>query len=216
MKVMNKKFLQQYSSTQNLLREIKIQKKLNYPHIVRLHHYFEDGENVYLILEYCSNGSLFHLLRDKRKFSETDSFIYFFQTALGINYLHSKDIIHRDLKPENLLVDDKGNVKVCDFGWSAEMDTNTRITFCGTVDYMVVLYLTQAPEMLKNKPYDKSLDIWCLGILLYELLHGYPPFKGKTDTEKINNIKKNSNITYSSSISPDVGWNFIAGSRSDQ
>lgn len=59
--------------------------------------------------------------------------------------------------------------------------------------------------MLKNKPYDKSLDVWCLGILLYELLHGGPPFKGKTDTEKINNIKKNAEITYSSSISKEVG-----------
>jgi serine/threonine protein kinase len=58
--------------------------------------------------------------------------------------------------------------------------------------------------MLKNKPYDKSLDVWCLGILLYELLHGGPPFKGKTDTEKINNIKKNADITYSSTISKEV------------
>ena len=141
MKIMNKKFLRQYSSTQNLMREIKIQKKLYYAHIIKLYHYFEDNDNVYLILEYASQGSLFYLLREKRKFSESDAFIYFFQTCLGINYLHSKDIIHRDLKPENLLIDKNGNIKVCDFGWSAEMDTNTRITFCGTVDYMVDLSL---------------------------------------------------------------------------
>lgn len=91
---------------------------------------------------------------------------------MGIDYLHKKNIIHRDLKPENLLLDSKWNIKLCDFGWSAEARQSTkRMTFCGTIDYM-------APEMFKNEPHDHSLDIWCLGVLLYELLLGCPPFRG--------------------------------------
>mmetsp|Transcript_7471 Transcript_7471/g.10407 ORF Transcript_7471/g.10407 Transcript_7471/m.10407 type:complete len:125 (-) Transcript_7471:1027-1401(-) len=120
MKIMTKKSIFQYCSVENLKREIKIQKKLQHPHITKLHHYFEDKENVYLILEYAENGSLFNFLRKKKRFVENESFVYFFQTCLGIDYLHKKNIIHRDLKPENLLLDKEGNVKLCDFGWSAE------------------------------------------------------------------------------------------------
>ena len=68
-------------------------------------------------------------------------------------------------------------MKLCDFGWSAEVNNNKRITFCGTLDYM-------APEMLNNVPHDNTLDIWCIGVLLYELLHGFAPFKGDSDLEK--------------------------------
>lgn len=128
----------------NLKREIKIQKKLSHPHTIKLYHFFEDKENVYLILEYAENGSLFSHLRKKQKFSENEAFIYFFQTLLGIDYLHKKNIIHRDLKPENLLINNEGNIKLCDFGWSAEVSLlEKRKTFCGTIDYM-------APEMIKN------------------------------------------------------------------
>lgn len=88
--------------------------------------------------------------------------------------------MHRDLKPENLLLDNEGNIKLCDFGWSAE-STQNRTTFCGTIDYM-------SPEMLHNQPHDHTLDIWCLGVLLYELVHGEAPFKG-TESDKINSIK---------------------------
>ena len=72
--------------------------------------------------------------------SEKEAFVYFFQTALGIDFLHNKKILHRDLKPENLLLDKRGNIKICDFGWSAEtkiQEENKRNTMCGTVDYMV-------------------------------------------------------------------------------
>lgn len=89
--------------------------------------------------------------------------------------MHKKGIIHRDLKPENLLLDNEGNIKLCDFGWSAEAISNQkRTTFCGTIDYM-------SPEMIKNEPHDHTLDIWCLGVLLYELIHGDAPFKGSND-----------------------------------
>lgn len=152
MKIMNKKFLRQYSSTQNLAREIKIQRKLDHPHIVKLYHYFEDDENVYLVMEYASRGSLFYRLRERTRFFEKDAFVFFFQTCLGINYLHSNGIIHRDLKPENLLLDASDNIKVCDFGWSAEMDSNTRITFCGTVDYMVEWPLTRRRRCSRTSP----------------------------------------------------------------
>ncbi len=79
-------------------------------------------------------------MRKKGKLSEKEAFVYFFQSCLGIDFLHKKSIIHRDLKPENLLLDKRGNIKICDFGWSAETETsnkNKRNTMCGTVDYMV-------------------------------------------------------------------------------
>lgn len=87
-----------------------------------------------------------------------------------MDYIHKNNIIHRDLKPENLLINAKGDIKLCDFGWSAEvLSKDYRTTFCGTVDYL-------PPEMILNLPHDYKVDVWCLGILLYELIHGYPPF----------------------------------------
>jgi len=180
MKVISIAQLKAYSSVEYLKNEIKIQKRLDHPHIVKLHHYFQDKENVYLILEYAENNNLFFYLRKKKKLTEREAFFFFSQTCLGIDYLHKKGILHRDLKPENLLLDKQGNIKVCDFGWSAE-SVGKRNTFCGTVDYM-------APEMVQSKPHDFKIDIWSLGVLLYELLHGYPPFRGKTNDEKFQSI----------------------------
>ncbi|CAD8161745.1 unnamed protein product [Paramecium octaurelia] len=195
MKVMNKKQIFEYCSVENLKREIKIQRRLQHPHITKLFHYFEDKENVFLILELAENGSLFSYIRKRRRLPENEAFVYFFQTCLGIDYLHKKNIIHRDLKPENLLLDKQGNIKVCDFGWSAETTQNgVRRTFCGTLDYM-------APEMLTNQPYSFTLDIWCLGILLFELIHGFAPFKGRTENEKCNNIIKMTPIEYDPTLS---------------
>ncbi|CAK71603.1 unnamed protein product (macronuclear) [Paramecium tetraurelia] len=198
MKILNKKRIFEYWSTENLKREIKIQRRLSHPHIVKLYHYFEDKENVYLILELAENGSLFVYIRRRKRLPEKEAFVYFFQTCLGIEYLHKKNVLHRDLKPENLLLDKQGNIKVCDFGWSAEANQQSkRTTFCGTLDYM-------APEMLLNKPYDFKLDIWCLGILLYELIHGYAPFKGKTNQEKGQNIINLQTIEFNETCSFEV------------
>ena len=119
MKKMNKNFIKQYSSAENLKREIKIQRKLKHPHIARLYYFFEDEKFVYLIIEYAQNGknhelvarqfltflgTLFKFLRKNKKLKESDAFIYFFQTCLGIDYIQKRGIIHRDLKPENLLL----------------------------------------------------------------------------------------------------------------
>jgi len=95
---MNKKSIFEYSTKENLKREITIQKGISHPHIVRLYTYFEDTENVYLVLEFAENGSLFHYLKKRKVVSEKEAFVYFFQTCLGIDYLHKRNVIHRDLK----------------------------------------------------------------------------------------------------------------------
>jgi serine/threonine protein kinase len=110
--------------------------------------------NLYIVLEFCSNGNLYTYIRDKKIIEEEEAFIYFFQTALALEYLHSKNVIHRDIKPENLLLDEGRNVKLSDFGWSAlrSQQKEMRSTYCGTIDYM-------APEMVKNSKYDHKVDI---------------------------------------------------------
>jgi serine/threonine protein kinase len=86
-----------------------------------------------------------------------------------LKYLKNHKIIHRDIKPENILLDEDMKIKISDFGWSIKSDSNFRKTFCGTYDYL-------CPEMIKNRPYDNSIDIWSLGILTYELACGRAPF----------------------------------------
>ena len=119
---------------------------------------------------------------------EKTAFHYFIQTCSAIQYLHSIDLVHRDLKPENLLIDELNNVKLCDFGWCVKLDENPRNTFCGTYEYM-------APEVVKEEPYSKAIDVWSIGVLLYELLHGYSPFRARSKgpdlhKEIFNNITK--------------------------
>lgn len=93
----------------------------------------------------------------------------------ALAYLHSKNIIHRDIKPENLLMDLKGDLKVADFGWSVHAPTTRRTTMCGTLQYL-------APEMVEKTEHDETVDLWSLGVLIYEFLYGAPPFE-HPDTE---------------------------------
>jgi len=104
---------------------------------------------------------------------------FLYQTALGVKHLHDKKIIHRDIKPENLLLDEGFNVKLCDFGWSCILEDNqVRESLCGTYEYM-------SPEILNEGTHTSKVDIWCLGILFFEMLHGYSPFPGNS----INEVK---------------------------
>ena len=176
-------------SMENIKTEIKLQRKLDHPHIARLYDFFKDTENMYLVLEYCENGNLYEYLKKNGQFTESEASYYFVQSLLAVEYLHTNHIMHRDIKPENLLMDTKGNLKLTDFGWSALNNNRLRQTYCGTVDYM-------APEMSSGKPYDYKVDIWSLGVLLYEmtqgnlcLYQGKPPFEGSTSEEKQTNIK---------------------------
>lgn len=122
----------------------------------------------------------------------------FQQICEAIRQLHSLNILHRDIKPENILLDENLNAKICDFGWSVMVSSEMpqRDTFCGTLEYI-------APEMYQGGTYDSKADIWALGILLYEMLHGCSPFKGKSLVEISQNIRKG-DIHFSSLLSEDI------------
>lgn len=163
-------------------REIQVQRTLKHENVLRLYKHFEDAETVYLLLEYCAKGELYQLLRTRRgrRFPEPVARHYFHQVTKGLRFLHSQCIVHRDLKPENLLVNQDDVLKIADFGWCA-VSTVTRMTFCGTLDYL-------APEMVQGKGHNHTLDIWSLGVLLYEMVVGRPPFQSTNHVTLIAKI----------------------------
>ncbi|OMJ85823.1 hypothetical protein SteCoe_12820 [Stentor coeruleus] len=182
LKVIKKKNLHRSASLKLMYREISVQKKLIHGNIIRLFGHMEDIDNLYLILEYAEKGNLFHYIRKKKRLGEEEAFYYFTQVCCGIHYLHDKSIIHRDVKPENVLLTSSNLVKICDFGWCAE-GTEERSTYCGTLDYM-------APEILRGNHYTNKVDVWALGVLLFEMTHGRPPFNAKSDAEKSRLIRQ--------------------------
>lgn len=158
--------------------------KLNHDHILKLHNHYEDDENFYLILQFCAKGQIYSLLKKESRFNEKVAAQYLRECISAVQYLHSLDppIIHRDIKPENILLDSNGVVKLADFGWSNEYDDEAqRLTYCGTPEYL-------APEMIKQTGHDRMLDVWNLGVLLFELLTGAPPFEGANQNELFQNI----------------------------
>jgi serine/threonine protein kinase len=178
-KQMQKSKIDEAGATRQIIaREIDIHSRLNHENIIKLYSYDEDTEAYYLILEYANAGSLFSLMKKQKiGFEEAIAFKYFIQTASAVQFLHEYGLVHRDIKPENLLFNEDGTVKLCDFGWTVETGMGNRQTFCGTYEYM-------APEVIKEKPYNQSIDMWSLGILLYELLHGYSPFRAQNINEE--------------------------------
>ncbi len=113
----------------NLQTEIQIHRQLNHPNIIKFHDYIQEGLNVYLVLDYAQNGTLYTHLHKQKVLTPNEVFHFFHQTCLAIQYLHQHDILHRDLKPENLLLDKDHNIKLCDFGWAARNINHKRYPF---------------------------------------------------------------------------------------
>jgi len=170
-----------------LKREIEIMKKVDHVNILKLIEIFEDDENVYIVMELVDGNELFDRIVDKGYYSEKSTVHIVKQILYAVKYLHEQGIAHRDLKPENLLCSGEGSlevVKIADFGLSkifAGEKGEELMTSCGTPGYV-------APEVLMCESYDKSVDMWGIGIITYILLAGYPPFYANNDTQLFEKI----------------------------
>ena len=184
-KVIKKAGIIQQKLEAQMNREIEIMYILNHPHCLRLKNHFEDDQNFYLVMPLAHKGQLYRVLRKFRKFDERTAAQILRETISALQYLHSFNppIIHRDIKPENLLLNNGGRILLADFGWSNFSDGDVRKTFCGTPEYI-------APEMLLKKGHDTRVDIWSVGVLMFELLAGYSPFVAKSNQDLYQNIRR--------------------------
>uniref|UniRef100_A0A673Y3Y7 Si:ch211-195b13.1 n=1 Tax=Salmo trutta TaxID=8032 RepID=A0A673Y3Y7_SALTR len=160
-----------------------LMKNIKHPFLVGLHFSFQTTDKLYFVLDYVNGGELFYHLQRERVFLEPRARFYAAEIASALGYLHSLHIVYRDLKPENILLASTGHIVLTDFGLCKEglAPTGTTTTFCGTPEYL-------APEVLQKQAYDRTVDWWCLGSVLYEMLYGLPPFYSRNTAEMYNNI----------------------------
>ncbi|KAH7579025.1 Serine/Threonine protein kinases active-site signature [Nakaseomyces glabratus] len=184
--------LKQVEHTNDERRMLSI---VSHPFIIRMWGTFQDSQHVFMVMDYIEGGELFSLLRKSQRFPNPVAKFYAAEVCLALEYLHSKEIIYRDLKPENILLDKNGHIKITDFGF-AKYVPDVTYTLCGTPDYI-------APEVVSTKPYNKSVDWWSFGILIYEMLAGYTPFYDANTMKTYEHIL-NSELKFPSFFHPDV------------
>ncbi|XP_054400262.1 cAMP-dependent protein kinase catalytic subunit PRKX-like isoform X1 [Pongo abelii] len=153
---------------QHVHNEKSVLKEVSHPFLIRLFWTWHDERFLYMLMEYVPGGELFSYLRNRGRFSSTTGLFYSAEIICAIEYLHSKEIVYRDLKPENILLDRDGHIKLTDFGFAKKLVDRTW-TLCGTPEYL-------APEVIQSKGHGRAVDWWALGILIFEMLSGFPPF----------------------------------------
>ena len=171
MKILMKELIHTQNLTKYIYTEKKVQSELKHPFIVRLHCAFQTKNRVFMVMDYCRGGDLGYALQREERFSESRAKIYLAEVLLAIQALHSREIVYRDLKPDNVVLDENGHAVLTDFGLSKEGVTGNEDTksFCGSVAYL-------APEVLCRSGHGRSVDWYLLGVLLYEMLVGLPPY----------------------------------------
>ena len=189
MKSLKKDILIEQEQIENTLLEKEILQSIDYPLLCNLVFCFQTEERIYFVMPFLSGGELFQHLRKFRTFEEDKVRFYGAQIALALEYLHTKGIVYRDLKPENILMDEKGYLRLADFGMAKVLkDEEKAMSFCGTPEYL-------APEVITLEGHDKNVDWWSFGILLFEMLCGLPPFYVE-NLDKMYDMIKNSAVKF--------------------
>ncbi|TDH74351.1 hypothetical protein CCR75_001448 [Bremia lactucae] len=170
----------------SLKQEVEVMSSLNHPNLVPLLDYFEEDRYYYIVTPLCTGGELFDDLVKRKSYTEEDARVLMRKLASAIDYLHSRGIVHRDLKPENILLKTSApgaEIMIADFGFARSMNGSRRGTACGTPGYV-------APEVVRGEPYGAEVDCWSLGVILYILLCGYPPFPGANHATVLDKVVK--------------------------
>ncbi|XP_075998422.1 cAMP-dependent protein kinase catalytic subunit PRKX [Genypterus blacodes] len=153
---------------QHVHNEKEVLTEVNHAFLIRLFWTHHDERFLYMLMDYVPGGELFSYLRNRGRFSNGTGLFYTVEIVCAIEYLHAKEIVYRDLKPENILLDSEGHIRLTDFGFAKKLSDRTW-TLCGTPEYL-------APEVIQSKGHGRAVDWWALGILVFEMLAGYPPF----------------------------------------
>jgi serine/threonine protein kinase len=185
-KILNKENIKTAEDKELVRIEIGILKLCHHPNIVRLLDHLENNDYIYIITEYIEGGTLGQYFKKKKfNFSERQATNIMMQIANGVKYLQQYGIVHRDLKPDNIMItqqNDYGVIKIMDFGLSKIVSPNERmVDGYGTLSYV-------APEVLLRTPYNKEVDIWSLGVILFYMLSGKLPFRGRKEQEVAEKI----------------------------
>ncbi|CAM9792556.1 unnamed protein product, partial [Phaeothamnion confervicola] len=199
MKCISKEMLRRKNHVSYMQAERDIMTKVNHPFVVGLKCAFQTEQKLFLVMEFLPGGELFYHLSKGGLFLEGQARVYAAEMVLALEHLHANGIIHRDLKPENLLLGADGHIALTDFGLAKELspeEDEGLKTICGTNEYM-------APEMILRKGYGKAVDWWSMGTLLYEMMTGYPPFRGRT-VKELNRKILNNKVTLPPYLSHDA------------
>ncbi|CCK69355.1 cAMP-dependent protein kinase catalytic subunit TPK1 KNAG_0C02440 [Huiozyma naganishii CBS 8797] len=195
LKVLKKQTIVKLKQVEHTNDERLMLSVVSHPFLVRMWGTFQDSQQVFMVMDYIEGGELFSLLRKSQRFPTPVAKFYAAEVCLALEYLHNLDIIYRDLKPENILLDKNGHIKITDFGF-AKYVPDVTYTLCGTPDYI-------APEVMSTKPYNKSVDWWSFGVLIYEMLAGHTPFYDSNAMKTYENIL-NAKLKFPSFFHDDV------------
>jgi len=196
LKTLNKHLLVETKQVPHSLREKKVLMQLDCPLCIQYRGFFQDANHIHFLLEPTLGGELSRILQEREVLNEDEVRFFTANIVLAFDYMHTRGIVYRDLKPENLLLDQDGYLKFVDFGFAKRIDDSMTYTLCGTPDYL-------APEVVSGTGHNVAADWWTLGILIYEMLSGDPPFYSENEMGTYANIMKG-DMTFPEGMSPEA------------